>query len=146
MVKPADRILYGSERPDGRIPYWKMQTIWAAADGKPETRVAIGDLDLLDAVVWFGGPNNVRPTVRSVADRARDIFNADLKFPIIMTRSGDVLDGAHRLAKAYLDGQQTIAAIVLDDYPPPDGLLGPPSRGSIADLEPDPTSASGRSR
>src|SRR6266581_2946739 len=55
--------------------------------------------------------------------RARDIFSADLGYPIIMTRSGDVLDGAHRVAKAYLQGERTIAAVVIDDYPPPDGVV-----------------------
>jgi hypothetical protein len=100
-----------------------MQTIWAAADGKPATPVAIEQLNVLDAVLWFGGPKNVEPTVRTVAERARDIFNADLNYPIIMTKSGDVLDGAHRIAKAYLQGLQTVRAVVLDDYPPPDGVL-----------------------
>jgi hypothetical protein len=123
MAKPADRILYGSERPDGGTPYWTMHTIWAAAKGKPELSVAIAELNLLDAVVWFGGPKNIEPTIRRVAERARDIFNADFNCPIIMTRSGEVLDGAHRIAKAYLQGLQTITAVVLDDYPPPDGIL-----------------------
>jgi len=30
---------------------------------------------------------------------------------------------AHRIAKAYLQGERTIAAVVIDDYPPPDGML-----------------------
>jgi hypothetical protein len=38
-----------------------------------------------------------------------------------MTKSGDVLDGAHRIAKAYLSGQQVISAVVLDDWPAADG-------------------------
>src|SRR5215831_14575975 len=100
MTRPADRILYAPERPDGRTPYWKMQTIWTAAEGRPQISIAIDELNILDTVVWFGGPKNVEPTIRRVAERARDIFNADLQFPIIMTRSGDVLDGAHRIAKA----------------------------------------------
>ncbi len=100
-----------------------MRTIWAAAMGKPKISVAIEELNLLDAVVWFGGPKNVEPTVRRVAERARDIFDADLSYPIIMTKSGDVLDGAHRVAKAYLQGEQSVMAVVLDDYPPPDGML-----------------------
>jgi hypothetical protein len=85
--------------------------------------VAIEDLNILDAVVWFGGPKNVEPTIRRVAERARDIFSADLSYPIIMTASGDVLDGAHRIAKAYLQGERTIAAVVIDDYPRPDGVV-----------------------
>jgi hypothetical protein len=100
-----------------------MRTIWAAAEGKPAVTVAIEDLNILDEVVWFGGPKDVKPTVRRVAERARDIFSADLGYPIIMTRSGDVVDGAHRIAKAYLQGERTIAAVVIDDYPPPDGVV-----------------------
>ena len=126
MTKPADRLLYAEPWPDGRTPYWTMGTIWAAAEGKPTVTVAIEELNILDAVVWFGGPKNVEPTVRRVAERARDIFSADLGYPIIMTRSGDVLDGAHRIAKAYLQGERTIAAVVIDDYPPPDGVVEVP--------------------
>src|SRR5438445_6900664 len=47
MTKPADRILYAEPRPDGRTPYWTA------------VMVAIEDLNILDAVVWFGGPKNV---------------------------------------------------------------------------------------
>jgi hypothetical protein len=85
--------------------------------------VAIEDLNILDAVVWFGGPKNVEPTIRRIAERVRDILSADLSYPIIMTASGDVLDGAHRIAKAYLHGERTIAAVVIDDYPRPDGVV-----------------------
>jgi hypothetical protein len=126
MTKPADRLLYAEPRPDGRTPYWTTGTIWAAAEGKPAVTVAIENLNILDAVVWFGGPKHVEPTVRRIAERARDIFSADLSYPIIMTRSGDVLDGAHRIAKAYLQGERTIAAVVIDDYPPPDGVVEVP--------------------
>jgi hypothetical protein len=123
VKKPAERILYGERRPDGSTPFWRMPTIWSAADGKPTIAVAIESLNILDEVVWFGGPQNVRPTVRRIAQRARDIFDADLGYPIIMTRSGDVLDGAHRIAKAYLSGEQVISAVVIDDWPPPDGTV-----------------------
>jgi hypothetical protein len=124
MTDPASRMLYGGTRPDGSTPYWRMSTIWSAAEGKPTISVAIADLNILDEVVWFGGPKNVEPTIRRVADHARDILRADLSYPIIMTKSGDVLDGAHRIAKAYLDGRETLPAVVLDDWPPPDGIVG----------------------
>jgi hypothetical protein len=126
MTAPAERILYSGTRPDGRTPYWRMPTIWAAAAGKPQTSLAIDDhriLDILDAVVWFGGPKNVEPTVRRVAEHARDILAADMSYPIIMTASGEILDGAHRIARAHLDGARSIAAVVIDDWPPPDGFV-----------------------
>ncbi len=123
MAKPADRILYGRPREDGSVPYWRMATIWAAATGKEQTTVSLDALNILDEVVWFGGPKDVRPTVRRVAERARDIFNADLSYPIVMTASGDVLDGAHRIARAYLQGDKEIAVIVIDEWPEPDGVI-----------------------
>jgi hypothetical protein len=123
MKKPEERILYGATQPDGSTPFWRMPSLWASAAGRPTTLVAIDDLNILDEVVWFGGPRNVRPTVRRVAQHARDIFDADLSYPIIMTRSGDVLDGAHRIAKACLTGLEVIPAVVLDHWPAPDGTI-----------------------
>lgn len=123
-----DRVLYAAQRPDGSTPYLRMETIWTAAEGKPQISVAVEDLNILDAVVWFGGPKDVKPTIRRIAEHARDIFNADLSYPIITTRSGEVLDGAHRIARAYIDGLHRIAAVLLDDWPPPDGLFTIPDR------------------
>src|SRR5262245_33957212 len=130
MTAPVDRILYGGSRPDARTPYWRMPTLWAAAEGRPQTTVALdhpGILEVLDAVVWFGGPKNIEPTVRRIAEHARDILAADLSYPIIMTASGEVLDGAHRIARAHLEGLDSLPAVVLDDLPKPDGLLDPAS-------------------
>jgi hypothetical protein len=121
MKPPAERILYGDAGPDGRTPYWRTPTLWAAAKHKPPVSVAVSSLDILDAVVWFGGPEEIEPTVRRVAERAKDIFAADLAYPIIMTRSGDILDGAHRIARAYLQGLASIDAVILEDWPEPDG-------------------------
>jgi hypothetical protein len=130
MTAPAERILYAGARPDGCTPYWRMPTIWAAAAGKTQTTVVIDDrrfLDILDAVVWFGGPKNIEPTVRRIAEHARDILAADMSYPIIMTASGEVLDGAHRIARAHLEGTHSIAAVIIDDWPPPDGFVETPA-------------------
>jgi hypothetical protein len=132
MTAPVARILYGASQPDGRTPYWRMPTIWAAAEGRPATTVALDDrriLEILDAVVWFGGPKNVEPTVRMIAEHARDILAADMSCPIIITASGDVLDGAHRIARAHLEGLHSITAVVIDDWPPPDGFIEAPAAG-----------------
>jgi hypothetical protein len=113
MTKPADRLLYAEPRPDGRTPYWTMRTIWAAAEGKPA--VTVGSKILTSSTRWSGSAarKNVEPTIRRVAERARDFFSADLSYPIIMTR-------------AYLQGERTISAIVIEDYLPPDGVVEVP--------------------
>ena len=123
MRAPADRVLY-APLPDGSTPFWRMRTLWAAAVGKPVTTVELNALNILDDIVWFGGPDNVRPTVRLVAEHAQAILSADLSYPIITTRSGEGLDGAHRIAKAYLQGH--IAAVVLEDWRPADRVVQSP--------------------
>jgi len=100
-----------------------MQTIWEAAKGKPEIPVRLENLNILDDIVWFGGPKDIRPTVRNVAERARDIFASDLTYPIIMTVAGEVVDGAHRIAKAYLQDMQVISAVLIDALPEADGFV-----------------------
>jgi hypothetical protein len=112
---------------NGASPHLVVSASYGRDSSKPEGRstipVAIESLNILDEVVWFGGPKNVEPTVRRIAQHARHILDADISVPIIMTKSGDVLDGAHRIAKAHLNGVQVLSAVVLDDWPPPDGTI-----------------------
>ena len=115
--------MYAEPDESGKVRYWHTATIWRAAENGRVSRLELSSLDILDEVVWFGGPKNRRPTVRNVAEHARDIFNADMSHPVVLTRSGDILDGAHRIARAYLDGQETIEAIILESHPEPDGFV-----------------------
>jgi hypothetical protein len=102
----GDRKLFGRRRKENpRLPYrLKTSAYWTILFG-------------------LAGPKDVQPTVRKVAEHARDIFAADLNYPIIMTASGDVLDGAHRIAKAHLQGAQMLSAFLIDELPEPDGFV-----------------------
>jgi hypothetical protein len=91
--------------------------------GQAGVDLPLDGLKILDEVVWFGGPKNGKPTVRNIAEHARDILSADLDWPIIVTQSGEVLDGAHRIARAYLERRSHIRAVLITDYPPPDGVI-----------------------
>ena len=83
MEAARKRILYSEPDENGKSKYWYAETLWKAAEGGVVTEVEVASLPILDEVVWFGGPNDVKPTIRRVADRARDIQNADLSYPII---------------------------------------------------------------
>ena len=60
----------------------------------------------------------LRARRRAVAEHARDIYEADFNFPIILSPSGVVLDGMHRLSKAFLLGMEEINAVQLPAMPP----------------------------
>lgn len=117
------RVLYAGPDENGRYKYWYAETLWKAAAQAEIQEVEVASLDILDEVVWFGGHQEIEPTIRRVAERARDIFQADLAYPIIQIRGGEIIDGAHRLARAYLEGHATIRVAVLEDYPPHDGTV-----------------------
>lgn len=52
---------------------------------------------------------------------AMQVNEADLSYPIILSKSGAIMDGAHRVCKAILEGERTIRAVRLKEDPPVDG-------------------------
>src|SRR5207245_7058441 len=92
--------------------------IWELAEGLAVKKVRLSELEGFDEVRWFGGPRNIQPTCRAIAEHARDINNADLSCPIILSPTGEVLDGWHRICKAFLQGVEELDAVQLPTLPP----------------------------
>jgi hypothetical protein len=103
---------------DGSIPFVRMQQLWEMAAGLPSKRVRLSELNALDDVRWFSERMNKLPTCRAVAEHAKEIYDADFRFPIILSPTGVVLDGMHRLCKAFLLGMEEIDAVQLPTMPP----------------------------
>lgn len=103
---------------DGSMRFHRMQQFWELADSLPVEKVRISELGGFDEVRWFGGPLNILPTCRAIAEHARDIFEADLSYPIILSPDGDVLDGWHRICQAFVRGLKEINAVQLKTMPP----------------------------
>jgi hypothetical protein len=55
-----------------------------------------------------------------IATHARLINEADLSYPILVCPDRLVVDGMHRLCKAFLESKETIKVIVLDKLPEAD--------------------------
>ena len=60
------------------------------------------------------------PTCRAVAEHARRIEAADLSHPIILASDGALMDGGHRIAKAWLMGMTEVDAVRFEVDPAPD--------------------------
>jgi len=102
--------------PGGRA-FWWTESLWAAAAGLPVVELPIAQIREFDEDCWFDGR---APTCREVAEHARRIDQADLAHPVIIAADGHLMDGGHRVAKAWLDGRQVVDAVRFDIDPEPD--------------------------
>ena len=98
---------------------WDVDRLIAlAADIIPQM-MPLAAIRELDEPFWFGGGSEAA-TCRAVADHARLIAETDLSYPIILGADGRVMDGMHRVARAYLEGRDVIMAVQLTVDPAPD--------------------------
>jgi hypothetical protein len=98
---------------------WDVDRLIALTAGLSRRAVPLAAIGELDEPFWFGGGSEAA-TCRAVAEHARLIAEADLRYPIILGADGRVMDGMHRVAKAYLEGRDAIWAVQLGVEPAPD--------------------------
>ena len=99
--------------------YWKATTLWKLAESLPVEQVPLDSFD------WTNGNfqcNSLSdpPLWRDIGDHTKRILAADLKYPIIISPEGNVMDGMHRILKCYAFGLPTVPAVRLKEMPPPD--------------------------
>jgi hypothetical protein len=102
---------------------WYTERLWQLSRHLPVHSVPIETIAEFDQNCWFDAA--APPTCRAVARHARQIYEADLTYPIILSAEGYLMDGGHRLAKAWLLGHTHIHAVQFDHDPEPDHILPP---------------------
>ena len=112
MPEKHSRIIYGQRA------FWLTKRLWELADGLEIFPVSINEIKEFDQNCWFAAENP--PTCRAVAEHSKKIADADLSFPIILSSEGRLMDGGHRIAKAWLLGQEKIYAVQFEEDPAPD--------------------------
>lgn len=101
-----------------QIHVWISDDLRNEAKALPVRDIPLKDIAELKRDMWFI-QGVVEPTVQNVAEHARRIYDADLTCPIIISSQGVLLDGLHRVAKAFILGLKTISAVrfVVDPKP-----------------------------
>lgn len=103
---------------NGEKQVYNVERLWELAKNLPVRSIPVSQVEsTLDENCWFGGKP---PTCRQVANHAKRIYDADFSKPIILRASGDVMDGGHRIARAWLEGRETIDAVQFETDPEPD--------------------------
>lgn len=113
---------------DGKRLLWYTERLWSLSKDLPVRSVPIEEIPELEQNCWF---QSRPPTVKEVAAHAKRIFDADLNYPVILNDRGGLMDGGHRLSKAYLEGQTHILAVQFETLPEPDAIVP----GQFVDLE-----------
>lgn len=109
-------------RSEKGLHIWMVSTLLQASHGSDIYELSTSQFStLLDKDFWFQDQEN--PTILNIARHCRKIIGANLDSPIILTSSGDLLDGFHRLARAWLENKTYIKAVKLQSMPAPDFLL-----------------------
>lgn len=107
----------------GKTYYWRVTTIWEAANHELQVEDIPVEalLTELEQDRWF--QQHRQPTILNIIKHFQRLQDADLSYPIILSPTGRVMDGIHRLAKAWLLGVPTIKAIRLTSFPESDPSL-----------------------
>jgi len=104
---------------------WDVERLIERSRGLPRRRVRLDAIREIDEVYWFDAWQ--RPTCRKVLEHMKLIEEVDLSHPIILAADGRVMDGMHRVARALLEGHETIEAIQFETDPEPDHVGKSPS-------------------
>ena len=98
---------------------WDIDRLIALSKHFERERVSLDSIRELDENFWFGGKDD-QPTVRAIVEHVRLMEETDLNFPIILSSDGHIMDGMHRVAKALLEGRESIEAVRFSQDPEPD--------------------------
>ena len=98
---------------------WDVDRLIELSQALPRRLVALSSITDLDAEYWYLDEEQT-PTVRSIVEHMRLISEVDRSHPIILSATGRVMDGMHRVARALLDEESTIEAVQFEVDPEPD--------------------------
>ena len=98
---------------------WDVDRLVELSRHLPRKRIRLEEIRELDQPC---GGDGARQTWRELLGHIKLINEADLSYPIILSASGEVMDGRHRVVKAALEGNDVIEAVQFESDPEPDHI------------------------
>ena len=100
--------------------FWWTERLWVLARDLPVITVNLDGIKEFEENCWFLKLEDA--TCKAFAKHAKRIVDADLSFPIILSSEGLLMDGGHRISKAWLNGSTEIRAVKFKIDPEPDWI------------------------
>jgi hypothetical protein len=98
---------------------WDVDRLVELSRDLPVKELPLESIQEIDSAYWYD-VGIARPTVRDIVEHARLIQDVDASYPIILAADGRVMDGMHRVARALLEGRDSIPAVQFEVQPEPD--------------------------
>jgi hypothetical protein len=98
---------------------WDVDRLIALSIELPRLRIELSDITELNQPFVLEGSKEC-PTAQEILEHIRLIEDVDLSYPIILSASGRVMDGMHRVMKAARAGMESIEAVKFKQDPEPD--------------------------
>ncbi len=95
---------------------WDVDRLVKLAASLPAQQILLSSIRELDEPFW---PDS-QPTCRDFVEHAQLMEETDLRYPIILSFEGRVMDGMHRVCKALLEGRVAIDAVRFEQELEPD--------------------------
>jgi len=111
-------MLPGENGYTNRGKKWDASTLIAASKDLP-----VFDLDLMSIDINRYPWRFENWSFYSFLHHNLRVENADLKYPVILDEYGSIVDGWHRIAKAIMQGKDTIKAVRFKVMPEADEIL-----------------------
>jgi hypothetical protein len=94
---------------DGLFAWDVHRLIELSKDLVPQD-ISLNSISELRENYWFQNKED-SPSCLAIAEHCRLIEETDLRYPIILSANGRIMDGMHRVCKAYIEGKKTIKAV-----------------------------------
>ena len=98
---------------------WDVHRLVELAKNIEPKYISLSSIEELHENYWFGGKGD-NPTCLAIAEHCKLITETDLRFPIILSSNGRVMDGMHRACKAFIEGKETVKVVQFINDPKPD--------------------------
>ena len=115
---PGLRMQYHLRDSAGGTLAWDVHRLIARARELPVQQLPLAQIAELDENHWFA--HGELPAPRALLQHWQLADAADLRFPILLSAEGRVMDGMHRILKALRLGHTHIAAQQFVQTPAPD--------------------------
>ena len=103
----------------GGLLAWDVRRLIRIASELPVRQIAVASIEELNEDHWYSH-GATKPICKSVVEHCSLILAADLSFPIILDSRGRVMDGMHRVCKAFMEGRTHVPAVQFQHDPVPD--------------------------